>query len=197
MEKRLVPILNDDEFIREKVPMTKASVRHLSIIKLGLREGDVVYDVGSGTGSIACEAALQSESLNVYAIEMKHEACGLISRNADKFMLRNVHVIEGRAPAAFEGLETPDCVFIGGSSGDLKDILDALSGRGQEIRVVINAVSLETMAEIQSISRSVNISGLEIEQISVSRSRELGNYHLMTAENPVLIASFTLGVNNK
>ncbi len=193
MKKRLVPILDDDEFIRDKVPMTKASVRHLSVLKLGLSEGDVVYDIGSGTGSIACEIALQSDSLKVYAIEMKHEACELISRNADKFMLKNIRVIEGKAPAAFDGLEAPDCAFIGGSSGNLKDILDALNSMKRGIRVVINAVSLETMAEIQSVIKEFEISGLEIEQVSVSRSREIGNYHLMTAENPVMIASFTLG----
>lgn len=193
MKKRLVPILDDDEFIRDKVPMTKASVRHLSILKLGLNEGDVVYDIGSGTGSIACETALQSDSLKVYAIEMKHEACELISRNADKFTLKNISIIEGKAPAAFDGLEAPDCAFIGGSSGNLKDILDALNSMKRGIRVVINAVSLETMAEIQSVIKEFEISGLEIEQVSVSRSREIGNYHLMTAENPVMIASFTLG----
>lgn len=193
MKKRLFPILNDDEFIRDKVPMTKASVRHLSILKLGLCEGDVVYDIGSGTGSIACETALQSDSLKVYAIEMKSEACELISQNAEKFMLNNIKVIEGKAPEAFEGLEAPDCAFIGGSSGDLKEILDALNSMKHGMRVVINAVSLETMAEIQSVIKEFEISGLEIEQISVSRSRELGNYHLMTAENPVMIASFTLG----
>ncbi len=193
MKQRLFQILDDDEFIRDKVPMTKASVRHLSILKLGLSEGDVIYDIGSGTGSIACEIALQSDSFKVYAIEMKTGACELISRNADKFKLRNVSVIEGRAPAAFDGLEAPDCAFIGGSSGDLKEILNALCSLKHGIRVVINAVSLETMAEIQSVIKEFEISGLEIEQVSVSRSREIGNYHLMTAENPVMIASFTLG----
>ena len=160
MKKRLFPILEDDEFIRDKVPMTKASVRHLSILKLGLSEGDVVYDIGSGTGSIACEIALQSDSLKVYAVEMKKEACELISQNAEKFMLKNVNVVEGKAPKALEGLEDPDCAFIGGSSGDLKEILEALKSRKPGIRVVINAVSLETMTEIQSLIKEFEISNL-------------------------------------
>jgi len=72
-------------------------------------------------------------------------------------------------------------------------MLDVLSGAPGSVRVVINAVSLETMAEIQSILSEYAITDLSIEQISVTRSRELGKYHLMTAENPVIIAAFTLG----
>lgn len=192
MKDRLIPVINDDEFIRDKVPMTKASVRHLSVIKMGLKEGDAVYDIGSGTGSVACEIALQSDSLRVYAVEMRSGACELIRQNAAKFGLSNIEVIEGKAPEALEELEEPDCAFIGGSSGNLRDILSTLCRSQKDVRVVINAVSLETMAEIQAVIKEHEISGLEIEQISVSRSRELGDHHLMTAENPVMIASFTL-----
>ena len=191
MKNRLIPILNDDEFIRDKVPMTKSAVRHLSVLKLGLRKGDIVYDVGSGTGSVACEIALQDCSLKVYAIEMKPEACGLIRRNAEKFGLSNIQVVPGKAPAAFEGLDEPDCVFIGGSSGNLKEILDVICRLKKEVRIVINAVSLETIAEIQSVIHDYDTINFEMEQVSVSRSRELGSYHLLTAENPVMIASFT------
>ena len=104
-----------------------------------------------------------------------------------------IEVVNGKAPEAFEGLEAPTHAFIGGSSGSLKEMLDVLSGAPGSVRVVINAVSLETMAEIQSILSEYAITDLSIEQISVTRSRELGKYHLMTAENPVIIAAFTLG----
>ncbi|MBQ9272148.1 MAG: precorrin-6Y C5,15-methyltransferase (decarboxylating) subunit CbiT [Mogibacterium sp.] len=193
MKELLIKTFRDDDFIRGKVPMTKESVRHLSVIKLGLCEGDTVYDIGSGTGSIACEAAAQSGSLEVYAIEMKLEACDLIRQNAAKFGLSNIKVVEGKAPAAFDGLPAPSCAFIGGSSGNLKEILTSLSSVPKGVRVVINAVSLETMAEIQSVLKEFELRDLSIEQISVSKARELGSYHLMTAENPVMIASFTLG----
>ena len=173
--------------------MTKENIRHLSVAKLGLTEGATVYDIGSGTGSVACEIAMQSSSLKVYAIEMKEEGCGLIEKNAAKFGLSNIEVINGRAPEAFDGLEAPTHAFIGGSSGDLKDILKKLAESDHPVRVVINAVSLETMAEIQGLPKEFDISDLSIEQISVSRARELGSYHLMTAENPVMIAAFTLG----
>ena len=186
-DKLLLPVLSDTGFIRDKVPMTKESVRHLSIIKLGLSRGSVLYDIGSGTGSVACEAVGLDESVKVYAIEMKEQACALIRANASALGLSNINVIEGRAPEAMTGLEPPTHAFIGGSSGNLKNILDALP---DGTRTVINAVSLETIAEIQSVIREYETEDLSVEQISVSRSRELGSYHLMTAENPVMIASF-------
>ncbi|MBR2389680.1 MAG: bifunctional cobalt-precorrin-7 (C(5))-methyltransferase/cobalt-precorrin-6B (C(15))-methyltransferase, partial [Mogibacterium sp.] len=116
-----------------------------------------------------------------------------IGQNAVKFGLSNIEIVQGTAPEALEGLEPPTHAFIGGSSGELKEILTALKNTGGIVRVVMNAVSLETIAEIQSVLKDFGISDLSAEQISVSRSRELGNYHLMTAENPVMIASFTLG----
>ena len=191
--RELMPVIADDRFIRGKVPMTKENIRHLSLIRLGLTEGAVLYDVGSGTGSVACDAAALSSSVRVYAIEMKEEACGLIRQNADQFGLDNITVIEGKAPEAFVSLEPPTHVFVGGSSGNLREILRAINETGKGVRVVINAVSLETIAEINTVLRDFDISDLTVEQISVSRSRELGSYHLMTAENPVLIASFRLG----
>jgi precorrin-6Y C5,15-methyltransferase (decarboxylating) len=192
-DKPLVPVIPDSGFIRGKVPMTKENIRHLSIIRLGLTENSVLYDIGSGTGSVACEAARLSSSVKVYAVEMKEEACGLIAQNAEQFGLDNVEVIQGTAPEALAGLEPPTHVFIGGSSGRLRVILRALRNKNSRIRTVINAVSIETMAEIQSVVDDPDITDMIIEQISVSRSRELGNYHLMTAENPVMIASFVIG----
>ena len=192
-EQRILPLIGDDEMIRGDVPMTKENIRHLSVMKLGLTSGASVYDIGSGTGSVACEIASLGKGVRVYAIEKKEEACGLIKQNAEKFGLKNIEVIHGTAPEALEGLEPPTHAFIGGSSGNLKKIMTALSGAGGSVRVVINAVSLETIAEIQSVIREFPVSGLSLEQISVSRARELGNHHLMMAENPVMIAAFTLG----
>ena len=192
-QKVLLPLISDDMMIRGKVPMTKENIRHLSIMKLGLTEGSTVYDIGSGTGSVACEIAALSTGLNVYAIEKKEEACSLIEQNAAKFGLSNIQIIRGTAPEALYGLEPPTHAFIGGSSGELKEILTVLNNTGGSVRVVINAVSLETIAEIQGALKDLGADDLSVEQISVSRARELGNYHLMTAENPVMIAAFTLG----
>ena len=192
-QKAMLPFITDDEMIRGQVPMTKENIRHLSVLKLRLTEEAVVYDIGSGTGSVACEIAAQAGSIRVYAIEKKVEACSLIEQNAAKFGLSNIQIIQGEAPAVMAGLEPPTHAFIGGSSGELREILSMLNETGRRVRVVINAVSLETIAEIQSVLRDFEISDLSVEQVSVSRARELGSYHLMTAENPVMIAAFTLG----
>ncbi len=186
------PVISDGEMIRGKVPMTKESIRHLSVLQLGLREGSVVYDIGSGTGSVACEIARLDPAGTVYAIEMKEEACALIRENAGSLGLPNIEVVKGKAPDVLEGLENATHAFIGGSSGSMREILEILRRKSPGIRVVINAVSLETMAEVSSIIREGGVSNVTVEQISVSRSRELGNYHLMTAENPVMIAAFNL-----
>ncbi len=195
--KPVAPVVSDDEMIRGKVPMTKEGVRHLSVLRLGLTEGSVVYDIGSGTGSVACEIARLDPAGKVYAIEMKEEACSLIRENADSLGLANIEVVQGKAPEALVQLEAPTHAFIGGSSGNLREILECLRAkadrRGAGIRVVINAVSLETISEINSVIREMEVSDTVVEQISVSRSRELGSYHLMSAENPVMIASFVIG----
>ena len=188
----VMPVIADSEMIRAKVPMTKESVRHLSVLRLGLCEGSVVYDVGSGTGSVACEIARLDPAGRVYAIEKNEEACSLINKNAENLGLANIEVIQGTAPDALDSLERPTHAFIGGSSGNLKDILRCLGDKSPGIRVVINAVSLETIAEVTQVIKEMNISDLTVEQVSVSRARELGEYHLMTAENTVLIAAFRL-----
>lgn len=197
--KLLMPVIGDESFVRGRVPMSKENIRHLSIMKLNLRDDSVVYDIGSGTGSVACEMAGLDDSLRVYAIEMKEDACALIKQNAGRFGLGNIGIIYGKAPEAFAELETPTHAFIGGSSGDLVRIIEALrekaaaAGNGNGIRIVLNAVSLETISELQRLIEGPDISDVSIEQISVSRSRKLGKHHLMTAENPVMIAAFTLG----
>ena len=189
-KRALLPVIGDEEFIRRKVPMTKAMIRHASILHLKLTEDSIVYDIGSGTGSVAVEIAKLDDSVHVYAIEKKPEAAALIRENTEKFHCGNVTVIEGGAPEAMEGLETPTHTFIGGSSGNLKEILLCLKEKNPRVRIVINAISLETMAEIAGLLKELPVKDVLIQQLSVANSREIGSYHLMSGENPILIAAF-------
>lgn len=123
----LTPGMADEIFSRTKVPMTKNEIRVLSISRLELTRQAVVYDVGSGTGSVSAECARLSPDIHVFAIEQKEEAVNLTKGNMALLGLTDqVTVIHKKAPEGFEELPMPTHVFIGGSSGALSDILYAI-----------------------------------------------------------------------
>lgn len=195
IDKKLTHGIKDAEFIRANVPITKEEVREVSICKLHLHDRAVVYDIGSGTGSIAVEIAALSNDIQVYAIEQKKEAVSLITQNKEKFYLQNITVIEAAAPEGLANLPTATHAFIGGSGGSLKEIVTLLRQINPQMRIVINAVSLETICEIKALLDSFEIKDAEIVQLQISRTKQLGNYHLMQAENPVLICAFSFSEN--
>lgn len=189
-DRRLTHGKADSEFIRDKVPMTKEEVREVSICKLRLTDKALVYDIGSGTGSIAMEMAGLSPDLKVYAIERKPEAVALIKKNKEKFKLDNIEVIEAEAPEGLDELPKPTHVFIGGSGGNLNEILNTLYSMNDSMRIVITAVSLETIVQIKDILSAYPIANEDIVELQVNRSKAIGKYHMMQAENPVWICSF-------
>lgn len=182
--------LRDEQFIRGKVPMTKEEIRHLVIAKLNLGDDSVLYDIGCGTGSISCEAAAVSHGLKVYAMDASEEAVDLTKQNAEALGLSNISVIEGAAPEALDKLPMATHAFIGGSGGRLKDILTKLYSINPHMRVVIDAVSIETVAELATIEEEFNVADMETVVVQVSRLRKLGSYHMPKAENPVYICCF-------
>ncbi len=190
--RRLTHGISDEAFVRDKskIPMTKEEVRAVSICKLRLRDRAVVYDIGSGTGSVAVEIASLSDDIQVYAVEQKKEAVSLIEENKEKFCLQNLSVIEATAPEGLSALPTATHAFIGGSGGRLKEILTVLQQINPNMRVVINAVSMETICEIREILATYPIKNEEIVQLQANRVRPVGNYHLMQSENPVWICAF-------
>lgn len=187
----LTPGIADEEFIRGKVPMTKKEVREVSICKLCLYPGAVVYDIGSGTGSVAVEMAEMSPDIEVYALEQKPEAIELIEKNKEKFRLDNITVIQTKAPEGLMNLKMPTHAFIGGSGGKMKEIIETLYQINPGMRIVINAVSIETLCEIKEILMAYPVCDTEFVQLQVSRVKELGAYHMMQAENPIFVCAFT------
>ena len=184
--------LEDDAFERDEVPMTKAEVRSVSLSKLRLTQGAVAYDVGSGSGSVSVEMAMQAFQGKVYAIEMKDNAVALTQKNKKKFGLMNLEVIHGKAPDALVDLPAPTHAFIGGSSGSMKGIIDCLLQKNPNVRIVVNAVTLETISELTELSKAFDY--CDIAEVSVAKPRVLGRYHLMTAHNPVYIFTLQNGV---
>ncbi|MFA9465095.1 MAG: precorrin-6A reductase [Velocimicrobium sp.] len=184
--------LADYLFIRDRVPLTKSEIRAVAISKLQLTKNAVVYDIGSGTGSVTIECAELSDKIHVYAIEKKPEAMELTKKNCDKFDLNNVTYVEGDAPNVLLNLPSPTHVFIGGSSGKLKEIVEILKEKTHSTRVVINTVTVETLCEISNLISSMEVQDLSITQMQVSHGKAIGAYHMMQAENPVTIFSFTM-----
>lgn len=180
--------IDDDEFIRiEKIPMTKSEVRAISISKLTLEKNSIVYDIGAGTGSVSIECALASPDGKVYAIEKKEIALKAIQQNKIKFAVQNLEIVAGNAPEDLKDLENPTHAFIGGSSGNMSQIIELLLHKNPRIRIVINLIALETLTQTLSAIESLGVKNTEIVQINVSKSKKLGDYNMMMAQNPIYI----------
>ena len=186
---RVVSGFADERFIRSAkgeatVPMTKSEVRAVLLSKLAPEYGNVVYDIGSGTGSVSVELALCA-GCRVYAIEENPAALELTRRNVAAFHAEaQVAVVAGHAPDALKGLPAPDCVFVGGSNGALADIVKAVRRKNGNCRVLIAAVTMETLSQAVALAMKLGLR-YDVTEVSISRSHEAGEYHLMSAQNPV------------
>lgn len=181
----------DEEFIRGNVPMTKQEVRILTLAKAAVAQTDTVLDIGAGTGSISIEAALIATKGKVFAVEKNSDAIGLIKKNADKFKVKNITVIEGYAPEAMpDASEKIDVAFIGGSGGQLGGIIADIDKRMDAGgRIVINAVTLETLGQASSVFKERFDGKYAVEVIcaQITRMKKAGGYNLFDALNPVYI----------
>lgn len=178
--------MRDEWFIRGEIPMTKSEVRAVSISKLELCRDNIVYDIGAGTGSVSVEAALKVPEGHVYAFEQKEEGCALIQANAIKVGLTNLTVVPGKAPESLAGYPAPDRVFLGGSSGNMEEILDLVTELNPAVQLVINVIALESLSQAMAWFQK---KGWEPEVVcmQVSRAAKRGPYHMMQAQNPIYI----------
>ena len=186
------PGIADDEFIRGVVPMTKEEIRAFSIRKLRLHRKAVLYDIGAGTGSVSIEAALLDPEIEVFSIERSPKALELLRLNREKFHAGNVHIIEGTAPEAIRDIPSPTHVFIGGSGGGMKRIMERIMELNDKARIVVNCVTPETLSEVMAVSREFQLPDPEIVQITAARYRRAGNYHLPQMVNPVYVICMDL-----
>ena len=178
--------LMEDEISHSRGLITKDEIRSVTIHKLRLPQAGVFWDIGSGSGSISIEAARLFPGLKVFAIEKNKEQIQNIKKNKIRFEASNVEIIEGVAPDVLKELPSPDRVFIGGSSGQLEEIISLLTKKMFSGIAIINATKIETLvkaiAEMQKAGFKVDIS-----QISVSRTKAVDNGNFLSALNPVFI----------
>jgi len=172
--------------VRGSVPMTKQDVRSSALGRLGVRPGDVCWDVGAGTGSVTIEMALLSRGGRTFAVETNPDGIELIRTNKERFGAWNISVVEGLAPDALKDLPAPDAVFIGGTKGQMGPILDVVKEKNPDARVVITAIAVETLGEAikELADRGWSV---DVAEIQSSYGKKVARLNMMMANNPIFI----------
>ena len=194
MWKYKTPGIPDAEFERlDEVPINKEEVRVVQISKARLKPGFIVHDIGCGSGSISVEAALQVESTGkIYAVDFDKKAIELTKKNLEKFGVSNVTTILGNAKEKISDLPEADAIFIGGTGGDTKEILELSNNKIKSGgRIVIGTILIETLFSVLKSIEKLNFSSVDITQITISKSRKTSTGTMMLARNPVTIISAT------
>ncbi len=190
------PGVPDEEFTQsDAVPgPTKEEIRVITICKARLNEGDVVWDVGCGTGGLTVEAALQVGAKGkVYALDEDPQAVQLTIVNVEKFGVKtSVNVSCGKAPQALMPLPNPDVVLVGGGGTSLRTILQISAAKLRTGgRIVINAILLETATIAIAELRGLGFTDLDVAHISVAKGKQINSGTMMMARNPITIVSAT------
>ncbi|TBR07086.1 MAG: precorrin-6Y C5,15-methyltransferase (decarboxylating) subunit CbiT [Candidatus Nitrosotenuis sp.] len=194
MWKFKTPGIPDEYFERtEDVPITKEEVRTIQISKARLCPGNIVYDIGCGSGSITVEAALQIESNGkIYAVDIDPNAVNLTRKNLDKFGVSNVEIILGDAKQKIPNFPLADAIFIGGTGGDTKDIVNLCYDKlKQGARIVVGVILIETLYSVMETMNKLNFDSVDMTQITISKSRKTSTGTMMIARNPVMVISAT------
>jgi len=168
--------------------MTKSEVRSLSILKMKIQDNDIIWDIGAGTGSISVEIGYNYPGTKIYSIERNPLGINLIEKNIKKFNLKNVIPIEGSAPEVFKNLDAPTKIIIGGSGGNLEEILNYLWSLKSTKNIVLNAVTLNTAFKGIKFFNEINAS-FEGIQVNISNIEMIKEYQMFKGQNPIFIIS--------
>ena len=194
MWQHRTPGIPDELFDRvEDVPITKEEVRVIQVSKARLSYGQVVYDVGCGSGSISVEAAHQvGPSGKVFSIDIDQNAVDLTKKNLEKFHISNVSVILGNATQKIDELPLADAIFIGGTGGETADIVKLCESKlKQGGRIVIGTILVETLYSVLNTIEKLKFSSVDIIQVTISKSKKTSTGTMFLARNPVTIISAT------
>jgi precorrin-6Y C5,15-methyltransferase (decarboxylating) len=167
--------------------ITKQEIRAVSLAKLALAEDSIVWDIGAGSGAVSVEIALLARNGSVFAIEKNVDSVAVIKENVRHFGCHNVRVIHAMAPDKLEGLPAPNAIFIGGSGGEMDEILRLCCRRLRPGgRIVVNAATLETLNRSVDNLKSSHFD-VQVTLINIARSRDILNLTRLEALNPVFV----------
>lgn len=181
--------LPDEAFSTEAGQITKREVRLLSLAELALQPGEVLWDIGAGSGAVAIEAARACPTAHVYAVERRAEFIEHIHTNLRRFPAPNLHVVHGEAPEVCYAWPDPDAIFVGGSGHRLAAIVALAQQRLRPGgRLVINLVTIGHLTEVVALLPSARVV-----QVQVSRAVPIQFDLRFTALNPVWIVVWRNG----
>jgi precorrin-6Y C5,15-methyltransferase (decarboxylating) len=186
---------NPDDVFAQSRPksglITQAEVRAIALAQLNIHPGNIVWDVGAGSGSVAIEAANLAQPGKVYAIEQEAADYHLILANAEMFGVRNLSAVHGVAPAVFSELPPPDAVFVGGTSHEVARLLEAAyAALRPGGRLVVNVATLESLNATYGVLKSLT-TNVQVLLINVARGTEQLETLRFEAVNPTLLLSIS------
>ncbi|MGQ9767431.1 MAG: precorrin-6y C5,15-methyltransferase (decarboxylating) subunit CbiE [Anaerolineae bacterium] len=181
----------DDAYVHRRGLITKRDVRALSLIRLALAPTDTAWDIGAGSGAMSIEMAEQAWRGHVYAVEHDAECAGFVAANCSRYGADNITLIQGHAPEALTALPAPDAVFIGGSGGELADILAHATAAGRPgCRIVLNLATLENLVQAHATLRELGWSSATV-QVNLAYGEPIAGLTRLAPANPVFIVSAT------
>lgn len=181
------PILGlcENEIGHSRGLITKSEIRAAILHNLRIPEAGVFWDIGAGSGSVSIEVARIVKNVDVFAVERNREQIAHISANREKFHTWNVEIVEGEAPDILNKLPDPDRVFIGGSGGNLAEIVEAVSMRLQQGGRVIIAAVLETTMENAPLL--LHSHGFHVEMTTIEVERRTYPDRQIARLNPIML----------
>ncbi len=184
--------LEDDSFKQrkpEKGLITKREVRAVSLAHMQLKANSIVWDIGAGAGSVGLEAARLCPNGWVYAIEKNAADFDIAKSNQARMGIRHYTLVNAKAPACLDSWPNPDAVFVGGSGGELAELIRLIMSRlNKGGHLVMNFVTIENLSAAMEELKAMDISW-QVTQMQVSRSKPILHMHRMAAENPVWIVT--------
>jgi precorrin-6Y C5,15-methyltransferase (decarboxylating) len=172
-----------DDWFEHDGQITKREIRAVTLSQLAPRRGELLWDVGSGSGSVAIEWMLADPANRATAIEARHDRAARVARNALNFGVPSLSIVAGEAPQAFADLATPDAVFVGGGAGSPGLIDRAIAALSAGGRLVVNAVTLETQAACVDWRARW---GGDLAQIAIAHAEPVGRFSGWRAAIPIV-----------